>query len=179
DGTPAGTMPLVAPQLHHEWQWQHAGSSNGLLYFGAVDPVLGAEPHVLELGAAVQQLSPGCGGTGREANLRATVFGGRRGGFELYGRASQGRVAGLLASAPPAGPTPFPAAGRCQLDVDAGSAAVLAALPISAARFGRVFPLPDDPALHGLQLVVQAVVGPTNGRLGFDLSNGLLLTLGR
>ena len=159
DGTPAGTMPLiamplVAPQRPSEWRWQHAGSSNGLLYFGAVDPVLGAEPHVLELGAAVQQLSPGCGGAGREANLRATVFGGHRGGFELYGRASHGRVAALLASAPPAGPTSFPAAGRCQLDVDLAFAAVLAALPISADHFGRVFPLPDDPALHGLQLVV-------------------------
>jgi len=56
---------------------------------------------------------------------------------------------------------------------------VFGALPVTAARFGRVFPLPDDPALPGLQLVMQAVVGAMSGRLNFDLSNGVLLTLGR
>lgn len=40
------------------------------------------------------------------------------------------------------------------------------------------FALPTDPVLYGLRPAVQAIVGPTDGRLGVDLSNGLLLTIG-
>ena len=66
----------------------------------------------------------------------------------------------------------FPAAGRCMLEVDPHAWVLLGALPFTDVRLAQSRPLPDDPALHGLQATVQAVIAPTNGPLDVDFSNG-------
>ena len=64
------------------------------------------------------------------------------------------------------------------LEVDPNAWVLIGVLPITKARFAQSWPLPDDPALYGLQATVQHVIAPTNGPLGGDFSNGVLLTIG-
>ena len=186
DGTSTGTRRVADLSFsggqwggYHSREWQDHTLSNGLLYLGLFDSRAGIEPHVIDVGASVQRLASGCGGSMRQVELFASLGGSAQGGLELVGHATSGSAAWLVMSPPPMRPRLMPQAGACVLEVDAAALVTLGLLPISNGRFARSFALPDDPALHGLQAAVQAIVGPTNGRLGIDLSNGLLLTIGR
>ena len=134
---------------------------------------------MLDSGAAVDRLSEGCGVGARRAELFAALGGSPNGGLTIEGRSSAGSVAQIVLSAPPLHPLAFPQNGACTLDVDPNAWVLLASLPIANQRFAQSWPLPDDPALYGLQAVVQGFVGPTNAPLGADFTNGLLLSLGR
>ncbi|MBI5849872.1 MAG: hypothetical protein HZB39_02360 [Planctomycetes bacterium] len=165
-----GLSPQSEPSLN---------AANGLAYVAMLDPVAGIEPHVIELDSSVEPLSRGCGGLGREAELFASLGPAPLGGLSVEGRSSAGSMALVFMSAPPLRPTPLPSAGRCILDVDPNAYVVLLQTPLTNGRFTRSWPLPADAALRGVQATLQAAVAPTNARLGFDLSNGLLVNLWR
>ena len=48
----------------------------------------------------------------------------------------------------------------------------------STGSWSRVFSIPPDPNLVGLQAALQIALFSTSGPLGFDLSNGLIVTVG-
>ena len=178
DGTSSGTRQLFDagdrvpdPDL--------SALSNGLFYFVARDPLAGLEPHVLDIGASVQTLGHGCGGALRQATLFADPPGAPFGGVTIGGHATAGAAAWLMMSPPPTRPLAFPLGGTCVLEVDPLAGFLLDVLPVTNQRFARSYLLPDQPALYGLQAVVQAALAPTDAPLGADLSNGVLLTIGR
>lgn len=152
--------------------------SNGLLYLATRDRLAGIEPHVMVIGGSAEPLSSGCGGILRQAELFADLGESPRGGLTLSGRSSVGSSAWLVMSAPPLHPLVFTQAGACVLEVDPRSWVVLGVVGITNGHFAQSYFLPDDPAMYGLQATVQAVIAPTNGRLGVDLTNGVLLTIG-
>ncbi|MFO1053457.1 MAG: hypothetical protein U1F36_14690 [Planctomycetota bacterium] len=182
DGTSAGTRAIANIELRPTTTSPLLGSdavlSNGLLFTAITHPHFGIEPHVIDLGASVQRLSDGCGGASRQAELFADLGGSPNGGLAISGRSSAGNSAWLVMSAPPLHPLPFPQAGACVLEVDPRAWVLLGVLPITGGHFAQNFPLPDDPALYGLQATIQAVIAPTSGALGVDFSDGLLLTIG-
>ncbi|MBI5852928.1 MAG: hypothetical protein HZB39_18110 [Planctomycetes bacterium] len=184
DGTPAGTRrvsnePLDVVTRRLSILQPEYSSAGGRIFFTKADPRAGREPHVIDAGAAVHRLSEGCGIGARRAELWASLGGSPGGGLAIEGRSSAGSVAQLVLSAPPMRPLAFPQNGPCTLDVDPNAWVLLASMPIANDRFAQSWPLPDDPALYGLQAVVQGFVGPTNAPLGADFTNGLLLTIGR
>ena len=178
DGTVPGTRFLFAAGAT-EASSRVSALSNGLFYFLARDPQAGLEPHVIDIGASVQTLGHGCGGASRQATLFADLPGSPRGGLTLGGHAAVGTSALVLMSPPPFRPLASPAIGACVLEADPNASVVLGVLPIANQVFARSYLLADDPALYGAQASLQAVIAPTDGARGIDLTNGLLLTIGR
>ena len=182
DGTASGTRPYsdrLVFDAEHPFLARSLNAANGIAIVAMRDPIAGLEPHVIELDGSVDSLSRGCGGIGREAELFASLGPASRGGLTVEGRSSAGSVAFVLMSAAPQRPTPFPRAGRCVLDVDPNAFVVLLQSPLTNGRFVQSWPLPAEPALRGVAAVLQAAIALTDARLGFDLSNGLLVNLWR
>ncbi|MFO1050824.1 MAG: ELWxxDGT repeat protein [Planctomycetota bacterium] len=151
---------------------------NGRLWFAARDPVTGIEPYVVDIGAVGETVGDACGGTGRAAMLAAIsdpVLGAR---CELQGTATAGNLAVPLLGFPSLSPLRLSRTGSCRLEV-APDFVALPALRLTAGRFTFALDVPDIALLDGIQLALQAVMGPTDAPLGFDLGNGVLLTLGR
>jgi hypothetical protein len=82
----------------------------------------------------------------------------------------------LFASAPAA--VPLPIGGGCSVYLDLASLTELFPFTTSATgAWSTSVLVPSDAGLVGAQFALQAVVLPTAGPLGLDLSNGLLITV--
>ena len=74
--------------------------------------------------------------------------------------------------------TPSVLSGGCSLYLDLDAPiVVLTAFTTSGGGFASAVPIPSVPTLIGLSLVVQVVLEPLGG--GFEVTNGVLLSLGR
>ncbi|MFO1051246.1 MAG: hypothetical protein U1F36_03400 [Planctomycetota bacterium] len=184
DGTASGTRVLALLEAGDLGSIASVTVDNpsiaaGQLWFTMQDPVAGSEPHVVELGALAVGSAAACGGAARAASLRAEqppLLGGH---VDLGGRSSVGSVAFVLLGFTPPHPLRFPLAGACELVVDPGVGLVTPALPLAGGAFRFGFDVPDLTLLDGLSLSAQAVIAPTDANLGFDLSNGVQMDLGR
>lgn len=176
DGTSAGTK-LINPN-----PGSFTASSNsvfrligGQMFFTATDPKVGSELWVYDPGATTQVLLLGCGCTVPPV-LRADdpVLGAVT---EVRGASSEpnSTAALLLGTTMLAAPL---SGATCALILAPGSIAVLTAAPTGSGAWSAPLALPPVPALTGLRVGLQAVVlNPSCGR-GYDLTNGLALTLG-
>ncbi|MBK8975852.1 MAG: hypothetical protein IPM29_07985 [Planctomycetes bacterium] len=178
DGTQVGTVRYGTDRLGTN-ATRVAAAHGGLLYVPIQRLGIGEEPHVIDVGAMSEAAGVGCGGAGRAASLEAVSVPALGARCELSGRSSVGQAAVILLSVAPLLPVAFPAAGACTFEVDIATFVDLPPLPIRAERFAVGLDIPADPLLTGLELAVQAAVGPTDAALGADLTNGVLLTLGR
>ncbi|MGE3966551.1 MAG: hypothetical protein AB7I09_20820 [Planctomycetota bacterium] len=182
DGTVPGTRELAptAPGLGPflSARTEHA-LVEGQVFLTLFHPRFGFEPHVIDVGAAYEASVAACGGEGRAASLDidgALELGSRR---EFRVRSSAGNVGFLLLSLDPGRSVYFGAAGACQLAVDPSIAFVSAPLALVQGEARMAIDVPDLALLDGVLMSAQAVIGGTNAALGFDLSNGLALSLGR
>jgi hypothetical protein len=74
--------------------------------------------------------------------------------------------------------SPLPVGAGCVVYLDPGTLLELAAFTTSpAGDWSLTVTAPSDPLLAGAQFALQAITLPTAGPLGFDLSNGLLITV--
>lgn len=87
---------------------------------------------------------------------------------------AQTGAAFVFVSFPPTLPWSLPAG--CSAYVDAATAVLHGVLPAGQTAVG--LQLPGDPSWLGVRLRAQAAVSPTAAPAGFDVSNGLALTLG-
>ena len=87
-------------------------------------------------------------------------------------------AAGLLyASGIPA--APYPLGAGCEVQVDLATAIAISPVATDGVGFwGLGVFIPFDLILVGNQFVLQSALYPTSGPLGFDLSNGVNVTLG-
>jgi hypothetical protein len=99
-------------------------------------------------------------------------------GLTLSLTQAQPGLTGLVAvSNPP--PFSLPLGGGCFAYVDVNAFATLSPVAIDAAGAWQMsLTIPNDPLLLGAQFALQAVLHPTSGPLGVDLSNGLFATIG-
>ncbi len=83
-------------------------------------------------------------------------------------------ASGLLAlSSPPPSPLNL---GLCSVEIDLTNYLTLSPLTTDALGTASfTLPLPQSPTFPGLDLVVQALIAPTSGPFGFDLSNAVLM----
>jgi ELWxxDGT repeat protein len=182
DGTVVGTRELAstAPSLGPFLSTTpERALVQGQVFLTLFDPRFGSEPHVIDVGAAFESSVAACGGDGRAASLSldgALELGARR---EFRVRSSAGSVGFLLLGLDPGRSIPFAAAGVCQLAVDPSIALVSAPLALAQGEARWVLDVPDLALLDGILMSAQAVIGGTDAALGFDLSNGLALSLGR
>jgi hypothetical protein len=182
DGTSLGTRSIGGTRLQLSSLSRFAPERfviGGQAWVSAEDPALGVEPHVIDVGAAYESSLAACGGEGRAASLNldgALELGSRR---EFRVRSSAGSVGFLLLGLDPGRSIPFAAAGMCQLAVDPSIAFVSAPLALVAGQASMLLDVPDLALLDGVLLSAQAVIGGTDAALGFDLSNGLAMSIGR
>jgi hypothetical protein len=118
----------------------------------------------------------GCGGTG------APVFGcnAPRIGHNVFLTLTGGspNAAGFLFGGGVPG-APYLLGSGCAVQVEPSSAIPLAPVTTNGTgtwSMGLLFP-PDE-SLVGIQAALQVALFPTSGPLGFDLSNGLIVTVG-
>ncbi|TAJ11994.1 MAG: hypothetical protein EPO68_13980, partial [Planctomycetota bacterium] len=178
DGTVVGT------QMYDDFQPGPSYSqpaefvlSDGLLYVAVSSFTLGAELYYANVGATAQPLGTGCAATG---NLPALSADDPVLGTSTVVRMTDAGagLAGLVFVGAPA--LPWFLGSGCSIHVSPVGALPLAAVSTSAGGKWTSAPIavPSDPSLAGAQLVLQAILGPSATQpLGFDLSNGVLLTL--
>ena len=173
DGTPPGTLLMPFPISESAFPPYPWTLSNGRLLFWAPH-FLGFEPWSFDLGATAQPVGSGCGAFGTNATLAATdpVLGAT---MRISGDGAAPSVPLVLMLATPRAA----AVGPCALYLDITTLATLAALVPAGPTWSVDVLLPDIPLLQGRKLALQAVLGPTAGPLGLDLTNAVLLTLGR
>ena len=148
----------------------------GTTLFAADDGIAGSEPWVHDLGATVKPIGTGCGAIGRVPRLWATdpVLGAT---MIVSGDGATANASGFLLIGSPVAPLALPASA-CFLYLDVRDLAVLAPFAPTAPTWTLNVPLPLAPALSGLPVGMQALLGPTNGAYGVDLTNGVFLVLG-
>ncbi len=179
DGTSTGTV------LVHDLYPSDVSSdiselvlSRGNVLFVGDDGVKGAEPWRVFPGATAQEFGEGCGVLGRTPRLRATdpVLGGTT---MIVGSGAVPQLPMFLVIGIPQRPMSVIAAGAgCFLYLDPyGPLALLPVVP-STSRWVTQLDVPAVASLTGDSVVLQAVQGPTGAPLGFDVSNGVLLTMG-
>ncbi len=118
---------------------------------GAIPPVLTVSPAPI---------------LGQTATLAVTLATAQRNGL-------------VFAALPPA--TAQPIGGGCVVYLPLGTIASWLSIPITTDASGSSalsIPLAGVPTLAGTQVALQAVVLPTSGPLGFDLTNAVVVTLG-
>jgi hypothetical protein len=127
--------------------------------------------------ASVATVGAGCGGGPVAPQLFATLpVLGQTAGM-LVMNAAPNRSGGLYASAVPVAPLAF--SSGCTIHLDPATLAPLADLTTDNIGIALVlFTLPTVPSFAGAELALQAVLFPTAGPLGFDLTNGLVVRLG-
>jgi len=171
DGSASGTRTLTPLSLPY-WSlstWRPV-AAGGQLFFAQRDFAVGTELWALDLGASAQAQGVGCGATPLGFPLHATA---PRLGSTLTLRAPTALpVEALALGLPPPVPIATARARGCALFLDPAQSIVFVPLPGTVA-----FDLPANPGLVGARLAAQALAGPS-APLGFDLSNGLTLTLG-
>lgn len=146
----------------------------------AVGPVLAADrgsdslSFVVGTGAIVLNLGGGCGqGTTTPALAASAPILGQL--FSLAVTATPNKAGQVLLSGPPAFPISF---GSCVVFLDVNNFVPLFGFTTSASgAWSLGFPLPPDASLAGIPLILQAVVAPTSGPLGLDLTTGVGLLL--
>jgi FG-GAP repeat len=122
-------------------------------------------------------LGPGCGGTTAQPVLSASL---PKIGFNM----SMGILSGppntagvVVASAPP--PATIPLGSGCTVFVDpAAFMQVWAPMTGPGGAASTFLPVPNIPALAGVQRVIQGIFPGTSGPLGFHLTSARLLVLG-
>ena len=129
-----------------------------------------------DVAAAVVSVGTGCGGAGMP------VFGcnAPRIGTNVFLTLTSGspNAAGFLygGGVPVA---PYPLGSGCEVQVDLPSA--IPFFPVmtnSTGTWSQGLLIPPDPNLVGVQAALQIALFSTSGPLGFDLSNGLIVTVG-
>ena len=76
-------------------------------------------------------------------------------------------------------PTPYPLGSGCELQVDLSSFVQFSpAMTDSTGTWRKGLLIPPNPNLVGVQAALQVALLSTSGPLGFDLSNGLIVTVG-
>ncbi|HYC77796.1 MAG TPA: hypothetical protein VEI02_09230, partial [Planctomycetota bacterium] len=74
---------------------------------------------------------------------------------------------------------PLPLAAGCTVWIDLAAPVVLAPVVVDAAgAWTLTVPVPFDPTLAGVALVLQAYVAPAAGPLGLDLTGGFAVVFG-
>jgi len=129
-----------------------------------------------DVGAAVVSAGTGCGGAGMPVfgcnaprigtNVLLTLTGGspNAAGF-VYG-----------GGVPVA---PYPLGSGCEVQLDPSSAiSLVPVMTNSTGAWSMGLPIPSDSNLVGVQAALQVALFSTPGPLGFDLSNGLIVTVG-
>lgn len=124
----------------------------------------------------VDHLGGGCGAAGAGPVLAATApVLGRATTFALS-EATPGTAGFLNLTLGPAAPVPI---GPCTAHVDPAAVVGTVALVVGAGgRWALDVPVPASASLSGVHIAAQAVLHPTAGPLGVDVSDGILLTLG-
>jgi ELWxxDGT repeat protein len=180
DGTTAGTA-LITDLLPGVPGPSPSGltAHRGRLVFAASNYWNGMEPWALHPGATAMRYGDGCAASGFEPELVATdpVLGGT---MRWSVTEAVPSTAGLALFGLPSFPEQQ-LGGGCSLALQlAGSIALGFATDAGGRYTSPSFTVPPDPALVDQQLVLQAAIGPTsNFPLPVDLSNGMLLTMGR
>jgi len=146
------------------------------ILFGAMDPIAGTELWVLDPGATAQSFGRGCGASTPPPALHASdpVLGGT---MLVSGGNAPPKTAGVLLLSAPTTASLALGAG-CRIYVDPASIALAAGFLVAKPDWTLPFFLPNDASLHGVRADLQALMGPTAAPLGFELTNGVLLTLG-
>jgi probable HAF family extracellular repeat protein len=126
--------------------------------------------------ASVVNAGPGCG-AGQAPTLASTLPHLGQALTLSIGQGPALTAGELVVSNLPAAPLPL--GGGCFAYVDVGAYATLASLATDAfGAWQTAMTIPSSPTLLGAQFALQAVVFPTTGPLGVDLTNGLFLTIG-
>jgi hypothetical protein len=146
--------------------------------FAIVDVVANGYENVARVGlsAAATSVGAGCGGAG------APLFVGTapRIGHDVFltlSNATAGAAGYLYGGGIPAAPLVLPSGCVVQVNL----AAFAALFPVAADSTGSWamgLLIPPEPALVGLQAALQIALFNTAGPAGFDLSNGLQVTVG-
>lgn len=179
DGTTAGTRMLadlepgpgssITPQSW--WAW-HAGNT---LIWGARDPVYGTEPRALDLEGVRSRLLGGCS-TPTFYQTSSPVLGTA---WELTVTGlPPGQVGAAFLALPAA--SPLAVGGGCLVQVDLTTLVTITAIvPDAQGNWTGSLMVPNAPNLRGARLVTQAAFAPASHSLGFAMSDGWFLTLGR
>ncbi len=156
----------------------HANAQD-FVVFAATHATWGTEPFVHAPGANVLVVGQGCGAGTRTPDL-AGDYDPRIGpSLTLPGRSAAGQFAVIFSSPPIPFPETLAPGSPCLLHADRATLMTWPALPITAGGVRPPLAVPQDPVLFGTKLVVQSALGPTDAAFGFDLTNGLFVTLGR
>ncbi len=184
DGTAPGTT-LVADinaGMPASITWGWGGQvpaftlSAGRVLFAADDGVHGSEPWILDPGATAQVVGAGCG-AGRAPSLRATdpVIGQAA---QIEGADAPAGAAGFLLLGAPAPGLALPGS-PCFAYVSPLGMSVVATFAVGAtSTWSTSLFVPNAPALRGVGVALQAVMGFTAMPLGIDVTNGVRWTLG-
>ena len=171
DGTSSGTKAVKD---------LHTGSSqtilfNGKLIFAADDPEIGRELWVLDPGATTQSLGLACSTQMSSPTLDGSdpVLGGN---MLLKGKNASGN-AGLLLLSTRSVPS-LSISASCTTALAPANLMILGTFPVTNGTWTVPMFIPNLKSLIGLQVVLQALHPNSSSALGFDLSNGLLLSLG-
>lgn len=170
DGTSAGTSLLPTGPVN-----AMVALTNGRVLFTSDDLQHGAEPWVLDVGAAVSPLGLGCGPRALLPALRGTapVLGSVA---RLEGDALPAfGVALLRLGVPSSQPVLLPVVG-CLSWSDANGPSVHWALPFNAGRFAELLAIPPANNLVGARIVVDAILASGSG---LEMTNAVDWTLGR
>jgi ELWxxDGT repeat protein len=181
DGTVAGTQLYADLDPGSGYgQPQEITLANGQVFLRrgfalfSSSPLMAANP-----GATADAIGQPCAASGFLPRLRATdpVLGAT---LDVELRDAQPALPALVFLAPPVLPTALGSGCTTYLDISQLELLFIGALDGSGAIQWTSANLPTDPGLAGQQLALQAAIGPTaTAPLGFDLSNGLLMTLGQ
>jgi probable HAF family extracellular repeat protein len=126
--------------------------------------------------ASIVDVGPGCA-AGPAPTLSSTLPHLGQALTLSIGQAPGLHAGALVVSNLPA--APFALGGGCVAYVDVGAFATLASLTTDAlGAWQLTIAIPSSPTLLGAQFALQAVIFPTAGPFGVDLTNGLFATIG-
>jgi probable HAF family extracellular repeat protein len=167
--------PASGWNLLHATDINDAGQIVGYGHFGPM-----GETHAFRLdpapGPSMVFAGPGCA-SGSPPVLFSTLPHLAQALTLTLTQAQVGLTGAVVLSIPP--PFSLPLGGGCVAYVDVGAFATVAPVAIdSAGSWLMTLTIPNDPLLLGAQFALQAVLYPTSGPLGLDLSNGLFGTIG-
>ncbi|MCA8975859.1 MAG: hypothetical protein KDC98_14150 [Planctomycetes bacterium] len=177
DGTAAGTMPIATRVVP-------AGrlvASGGMLFLTASQRGVGIEPFAFPLGANTLGIGGGCAASSWPARLAVTdpVLGRAVNAVIDEGPAKRFAVLAVGFRSPL--PRIAVGSGPCVMPLDlVAPIGLMNSVTDAAGHATFAGNVPNDPRLQGVQLVAQALLGPTaQAPFGADVSPAVLLTLGR
>lgn len=143
--------------------------------FAASTTALGQEPYVAPAGANAVSVGQGCAGGGRQPRLTATdpLLGRTQ---RIDGSGALVGTTGALVLGAVANP-PLSTLG-CTFWFDLGVHIVLPPFAVTQSSWTQSLFIPNNPSLGRTGLALQALCLPTDGPLGFDLTNGVLSSPG-